>query len=164
MQDLSLHILDIVENSIRAHARLVEILIIEDEANDVLEIDIKDDGEGMSEEMAARATDPFFTTKADRRIGLGLPFLADACREAGGSFDLTSAPGAGTQVRARFRYGHPDRKPIGEIAATLETLIVAHPGVEFVYEHRNPWGVTRLDTRQLQESCPSDEGTRTDDD
>ena len=150
MEDLSLHVLDIVENSIRANAKVVEITIAEDETTDVLVLEIKDDGEGVPPDMVPRLTDPFFTTKDGRRFGLGLPFLAQACREAGGSLDLSSAVGEGTHIKAVFRHSHPDRKPIGKMGATLETLVVAHPAVDFVYEHREGPTVMRLDTRELR--------------
>lgn len=150
MEDLSLHVLDIVENSIRSEAKLVEISLVEDEENDVLELTVEDDGKGMPTDVVSRAPNPFFSTKTSRQFGLGLPLLAQACREAGGSFDLSSAVGKGTRVRAVFRYSHPDRKPIGRMALTLETLVVAHPAVDFVYEHRIGSRVARLDTRQLR--------------
>ena len=149
MQDLSLHVLDIAENSVRADATLVEILLVEDERNDTLELEVKDDGTGMDAEMAPRATDPFFTTKQGRRCGLGLPLLAQACREAEGGFQISSTPGTGTHIRATFRYSHPDRKPVGDMMMTLATLVTGNRGVDFVYEHRKDSQVTRFDSRQL---------------
>ena len=150
MEDLSLHILDVVENSLRSHAKLVEITVAEDEEQDLLTLEIRDDGNGMDTEKCARAGDPFFTTKPGQRFGLGLALLAQAAREAEGEFQVSSSPGAGTMVRATFRYGHPDRKPLGDLAATLETLVAGNPGVDFVYEHRAGAGTARLDTRELR--------------
>ena len=150
MQDLSLHILDVVENSLRSKARLVEIRLIEDLERDVLVLQIKDDGEGMDPETLSRATDPFFTSKADKKVGLGLALLAQAAREAGGKLELSSSRGAGTTVRATFRNSHPDRKPMGDMAATLQTLVGGNPDVDFLYEHRKGTEITRFDTRELR--------------
>ena len=151
MEDLSLHILDIVENSLRSQARLVRISVVEDMEQDLLTLEIADDGRGMGPQDRARAADPFFTTKPGRRFGLGLALLAQAAREAEGDFRVSSLPGAGTTVRATFRWGHPDRKPLGDISATLETLMVANPEVGFVYEHRRGAEVVRFDTREVRQ-------------
>jgi signal transduction histidine kinase len=115
MQDLALHILDIVENSLAASARRVAILIVDDTRQDLLSIEIKDDGKGMDAEAKRRALDPFFTTRTTRRVGLGLPLLAQAAREAEGSFEITSRRGKGTIVKASFRRSHPDCRPVGDI-------------------------------------------------
>ena len=150
MQDLSLHILDVVENSLRSKARLVEIRLIEDLERDVLVLQIKDDGEGMDPETLSRATDPFFTSKADKKVGLGLALLAQAARESGGTFDISSSRGVGTTVRAVFQNSHPDRKPMGDMAATLQTLVGGNPDVDFLYEHRKGTEIARFDTRELR--------------
>ena len=123
VKDLSLHILDVVENALRSKASLVEILLIEDPERDVLVLQIKDDGEGMDPETLNRATDPFFTSKGAKKVGLGLALLAQAARESGGKLELASSRGAGTTVRAVFQHSHPDRKPLGDMAATLQTLV-----------------------------------------
>jgi len=149
VKDLSLHILDIVENSIRAQAKRVEISVVEDEEKDLLALEIKDDGKGMAQEILNQAAGPFFTTKAGRRIGMGLALLAQATKEANGNFEISSAPGGGTRIEATFRYSHPDRKPLGDIPVTLETLIAGNPGVDFLYEHRRGTEATRLDTREV---------------
>ncbi len=149
MKDLSLHILDIVENSIRAQARRVEISVVENEEKDLLALEIKDDGKGMAQETLNQAPQPFFTTKEDKRIGMGLALLAQATREAAGEFEISSTPGVGTRIKATFRYSHPDRKPLGDIPVTLETLIAGNPGVDFMYEHNKGKEVTRLDTREV---------------
>ncbi len=150
MQDLSLHILDIVENSLAAGARKVEIRIEEDSAADRMKVEITDDGCGMDEEMARKALDPFFTTKTVRRVGLGLPLFAEACRMTGGELSLQSCPGKGTTVRATFQCSHIDRKPLGPMADTLMTLIIGHPEVELAYEHRKDGKAFSLDTREIK--------------
>jgi len=151
MEDLSLHILDVVENSLRAQARRVEISLIEDAERDLLSLEVRDDGRGMSPEACARAADPFFTTKPGRKAGLGLALLAQAAREAGGEFRITSRPNDGTTVRATFRRSHPDRKPLGDLSATLKTLVVGHPEVHFIFERKVGGTVQRLDSRQLRD-------------
>ena len=148
MEDLSLHILDIAENSIAADARRIEIRIEEDRAKDVLAIEIKDDGNGMDEEMQRKVLDPFFTTRTTRKVGLGLPLLAQASRESEGTIDIDSAPGRGTTVRAAFRYHHLDRKPLGDIHETLRTLVVGHPEIEFLLEHTKDGSTCRFDTKE----------------
>ena len=149
MKDLSLHILDIVENSIRAEANQVEISVVEDEEKDVLTLKIEDNGEGMNKEILSRAAQPFFTSKPGRRVGMGLALLAQAAREASGKFEIASTPETGTRIKATFLYSHPDRKPLGDIPATLETLIAGNPKVDFIYEYRKGLEITRLDTREV---------------
>ncbi len=152
MEDLSLHILDLVQNSVRAEAKLIEIALAGDRAEDLLTLEIRDDGKGMDSETCARAADPFFTTKPDRRIGMGLAMLAQAAKEAEGDFQVASRPGAGTLVTASFRWSHPDCKPLGDIAETLETLVTAHRGIDFVYEQREGEEVARFDTREIRKT------------
>ena len=152
MKDLSLHILDVAENSIRAEAKRIEISIVEDVENDVLTLEITDDGKGMDPEMARRAAEPFFTTKSERRIGLGLALLARAAREAGGQFELSTSPGAGAKVRASFRYSHPDRKPLGDMAATLRVLVGGNPGLDLSYHHKKGARIVSFDTREPRPS------------
>jgi len=149
MEDLSLHILDIVQNSTRSEAKLIEISVVEDVEHVMLTLEIRDDGTGMEPEQCVRAADPFFTTKAGRRIGLGLALLAQATREADGEFEVSSHPHAGTTVRATFRYSHPDRKPLGDISASLQALVAGHPEVDFIYEHTAGPKTIRVDTRQV---------------
>jgi hypothetical protein len=135
LEDLSLHILDVVENAIAARARRVEISILEEIEEDRLTIEVKDDGIGMDEEVRQRAADPFFTTRTSRRVGLGLSFLSQAAEEAGGKLEIDSLPGDGTKVRATFRYGHIDRKPLGNMTETIVMIILGNPDVDVHYLH-----------------------------
>jgi len=135
VEDLSLHVLDIVENSTRAGATRVEIRIVEDRKNDLLTLEITDNGKGMDAETKERLLDPFFTTKTTRRVGLGLPLLAQAARDAGGKLEVDSAPGKGTRVVASFKWSHPDRKPLGDMLMTIKTIMVSNPGLVLEYEH-----------------------------
>jgi len=135
MQELSLHILDITENAVAAGARQVFIAMTEDRVEDRLMLEIRDDGTGMDAADLKQVLDPFFTTKKVRRVGLGLPLLAQAAEDAGGSFAIQSEPGKGTVVTAVFRLTHMDRQPLGDLAGTLVTLITGNPEVHFVYRH-----------------------------
>jgi hypothetical protein len=150
MLDLSLHILDIAENSTRAGAKTVIIDITEDEAGDRLIIEIKDDGAGMDGEMLRKALDPFFTSKKVRRVGLGLPMLAEAAERAGGRLQIESAVGAGTRVRVEFQHTHIDRQPLGDIPGTFMALIAGNPDVNFEYRHRKGGGTFALDTAEIR--------------
>jgi len=135
LEDLSLHILDVVENAIAAKARRIEISVLEEIEEDRLTIEIKDDGIGMDEEVRQKAADPFFTTRTSRRVGLGLSFLAQAAEEAGGKLEIESRPGDGTKVKATFQYGHIDRKPLGSMTETIVMLFLGNPDVDFHYIH-----------------------------
>ncbi|MFQ6066547.1 MAG: ATP-binding protein [bacterium] len=151
MEDLSLHILDIVENSIRALAKRIKIRIEENIEKDWLTIEIEDNGQGMDEETLQKALDPFFTTKATHRVGLGLPLLHQAARETGGKLEISSEVGKKTRIRATFRYSHPDRKPLGNIKETLLALAAGYPGVDFVYEHKRKDTIYRWDTKKIKD-------------
>ncbi len=150
MEDLSLHILDIVENSIRARASKINIKVVEDTRRDLLTIEIKDDGKGIDEETMKKVLDPFFTTKATRKVGLGLALLKQSARESGGDVEIISKVGTGTRVKAIFNYSHIDRKPLGDIAATLVTLIAGNPEVDFICEHISDESKYRIDTEEIR--------------
>ena len=150
MEDLSLHILDIAENSIRAGANLIKISIDEDMEKDKLVIKIEDNGRGMSSEELEQALNPFFTTKENKKVGLGLSLFSEAARMSGGNMEITSGEKGGTEIRAIFKYGHIDRKPLGNIKDTLETLIIGNPNVDFLYQYRKGEKKISLDTRQIR--------------
>jgi anti-sigma regulatory factor (Ser/Thr protein kinase) len=152
MEELSLHILDIAENAIRAGARNIEIHVEENLKNDRLTITIRDDGAGMDPETRRHALDPFFTTKEDKRVGLGLPLLGAAARRAGGEIQIRSQAGRGTEVTATFQHSHIDRQPLGDTAETMQMLIVGNPDVEFVFGHRRPQGTCHLETRGIKKA------------
>lgn len=150
MIELALHILDIAENSTRAGADLVEITVEEDLARDTLVLEIKDNGCGMDEQTAERVMDPFYTTKKVRRVGLGLPMLAQAARGTGGGFELVSRPGKGTRVTARFGHSHIDRQPLGDVAGSITALILGNPEIDFLYTHSRNGRTYVLDTREIR--------------
>jgi len=135
MEDISLHILDIAENSIRAKARNINIMIIEDKKNDLMTLTIEDDGVGMNDIAKEHALDPFFTTKKSKKVGLGLAFIAHSAEEAGGAMSIESEPGRGTKVTATFRLGHIDRKPLGNLNETIKCLKVTHPDINITSDH-----------------------------
>jgi len=136
MEDLSLHILDIAENSIRADAKTIGIEITEDEREDQLIVCIKDDGKGMDEETICNVLDPFFTTKSGKRTGLGLALLSQAAQQTGGDVKIDSEPGRGTKITAVFRISHPDMKPMGDILQTMAALLASDPLIRFVYDYQ----------------------------
>jgi len=150
MEDLSLHILDVAENSITAGANTIQIRIIEDTKNNLLCIEIVDNGKGMDEDTIKMAYDPFFTTKFTRRVGLGIPLLAQAARESMGDISIISKKGEGTAITANFQYNHIDRKPLGNITETLIVLITANPEIDFVFEHRKDGHTYCIDTAEIK--------------
>lgn len=143
-----MHILDIAENSIASSAGRIEIRIEEDTGRDVLTIEIKDDGKGMDEQTLHKTLDPFFTTRTTRRIGLGLPLLAQAARQTDGKIELDSKPGQGTTVKATFSLSHLDRQPMGDMQETIRTLVAGHPEIDFLYEHKTNDSIYHFDTRE----------------
>jgi len=151
MLELALHVLDIAENSSRAHSSLIEITIVEDLGRDIFSLEIKDNGQGMDAQAMEKALDPFYTTKKVRRIGLGLPMLKQAANTAQGGFSLQSEVGKGTVVHAEFKHSHIDRQPLGDIAGVITMLILGNPDIEIVYTHRKNGNTYILDTRELRE-------------
>jgi anti-sigma regulatory factor (Ser/Thr protein kinase) len=150
MLELALHILDIAENSIRAEANLVRILIREDWPKNLFLMRITDNGQGMSPEAQQKALDPFYTTKKVRKVGLGLPMLSEAAARTGGKMTLRSKPGIGTTVSATFRLNHIDRQPLGNIASALIAVIVGNPGIDIIYKHEVNGRKYLLDTRDIK--------------
>lgn len=150
MEDLSLHILDVAENGIRAGADLIEITVEENVESDRLAVTIRDNGRGMEPEFLAKVLDPFTTTRTTRKVGLGLSLFQQSAQEADGDLSIESTPGVGTTVRAVMSHGHIDRKPMGDMAATVTTLIEGNPHVDFVYTHRKNEREYILDTREIR--------------
>ena len=149
MEDLSLHILDVVENSITANASKIIIKIREEKEKDLLVIEIKDNGKGMNEETVKKVLDPFYTTRTTRRVGLGLSLLQQAAKESNGVFEINSKPGVGTEIKASFQDSHIDRKPIGDMNSTIVTLITSHPEINFIYEYEDEEGNYVLDSKEI---------------
>lgn len=151
MTELSLNVLDIAQNSIKARASLVRISVSRDTAARWLSISVEDDGCGMTPEQVAQVTDPFYTSRTTRKVGLGVPFFKYAAESTGGSFTIQSEPGTGTTVTAVFTLSHIDRMPLGDITSTIHTLVVYHPDTEFLYRYRYNDRSFVLDTREFRE-------------
>jgi len=150
VRDISLHILDIVENSVRAKADLIEISMALDKMKDTLTVSIADNGHGMSEEMLLRVRSPFTTSRTTRNVGLGIPLFAASCEKTGGSLDLTSTVNVGTTVVATYRYSHIDRPPLGDIAETVYTLTLLNPDIDFALTAKNADDAFVYDTREIK--------------
>ncbi len=149
MKELSLNILDITYNSIKAKASKIEITVIENQKDNQIEISIGDNGCGMSEEFLQQVTDPFITTRTTRKVGLGIPLFKQSAEDTGGSFSITSAVGEGTTVTATFGMDHLDRMPIGDMSSTVISLIQANDQIRFIYRHKTDKGEFILDTDDL---------------
>jgi len=131
VRELSLHLLDIAENSIAAKAKNITIQVEEDGRKDTLTMLVKDDGVGMSPEVAARVTDAFYTTRTTRKVGLGLPLLKLAAEECNGFLKVESIEGKGTSITVQFKRSHIDRMPLGDLASTYLSLLITNPQVHW---------------------------------
>lgn len=150
MTEISLNILDIAQNSIRAEATLISIIIRINNNNDSLKIIIKDNGKGMSREQLEKAVDPFYTTRTTRKVGMGIPFFKEAAESSGGYFDISSRVDEGTEIEAVFRISHIDRMPLGDINSTIYTLITCNTDIDFVFIYLYDNKEFRLDTREFK--------------
>lgn len=151
MPEISLNILDVAENSVRADATLIEITVSVQPSEDTLSVRVKDNGCGMTPEQVARVQDPFFTTRTTRKVGLGVPFFRQAAESTGGSFQIDSVKGKGTEVRAVFGLSHIDRMPLGDISSTIHTLVVFNGNIDFRYTYIYGEKSFVLDTREMRE-------------
>lgn len=151
LPEISLNVLDIAQNSIRAEADLIEIGVYIDRKADTLTVIINDNGCGMTAEQIAHVEDPFFTTRSTRKIGLGVPFFKMSAIITGGSFEITSEVKVGTKVKAVFVLSHIDRMPLGDINSTIHTLVTYNTNIDFVYTYEFDGQSFVLDTRQMRE-------------
>ncbi|MEN3202410.1 MAG: ATP-binding protein [Atribacterota bacterium] len=158
MKELSLHILDLVENALRAGAQRIVISVCEDSKRDLLEITVEDDGVGMDEETKKRALDPFFSTKG-KRVGIGLPLIAQLATQCGGKLEIISEKGKGTRVQVTFQKSHIDLPPLGDLSETLSVLLVSHPEVEFVFSHEVDGSGWSFNSRELFEKLGIEENS-----
>lgn len=152
MRTLAEHILDIVQNSVRAKATLIEIIVAESKKNNLCLLTIKDNGCGMSAELLKQATNPFFTSRKTRKVGLGIPLLKQNAEAAGGTFSLESEPGKGTTLCAGFQLENVDRPPTGDIYEALYLLLLSYREIELVYRHKTDKGDFRISTSELDEA------------
>ncbi len=155
MKELSLNILDVAENSVKAGASLTQIVLTE--KDQVLTLEIIDDGCGMSEDVVRSVTDPFYTTRTTRKVGMGIPLLKLASEQTGGELTISSTTAEadpinhGTHVTATFYMDHIDFTPLGDVEATVLTLIQGHPDTDFLFKHEKSGCMVKLDTRELRE-------------
>ncbi|HPS62749.1 MAG TPA: ATP-binding protein [Bacteroidales bacterium] len=146
--------MDILQNSIRAGASQIKVEIEEDIPGKTLTLEINDNGRGMSEMDLSHATDPFFTTRTTRRVGLGLPLLKQNCERTGGHFSLESQPGTGTRVRAEFVTKHPDRLVLGDIPGVVMLTVAANPSIAIHYRHQSDGGSYQFLSDEVRQSLP----------
>ena len=151
MRELSLHILDITENAVRAGASLIRIEVLEDTCAHTLTIGIYDNGSGMDEETVNRVLDPFYTTRTTRKIGMGIPLFKMAAEQTGGSFHLSSKLCFGTNVQAKFKTDHVDCTPLGDMNETMLTLLTMHEDIDFYYRRKCDEREFVLNTMELRE-------------
>lgn len=151
MNEIALHILDIVQNSIRAEASKIEIMIDEDKVKDVFEIVIVDNGKGMTDEQLKEVDDPFFTTRTTRNVGMGIALLKQGAEQTGGRLEVHSEPGKGTQLKAFYHHAHVDRPILGDMAGTMTLLIGANPKIRFIYNHQTNLSSFEFDTNEVLE-------------
>lgn len=136
MREIALHVLDVLQNAVDACATRVVLTVCEDRPADWLTVTVADNGRGMDAGAVGKTLDPFYSTRTTRHVGLGLPLLAAAAERAGGGLSILSAPGEGTTVEARFRLSHPDRQPLGDMAATVLAFLLAERSPDLRYVHR----------------------------
>jgi hypothetical protein len=136
LRELSLHLLDIAENSVAANATQVKIVVIEDSKIDLLQMSVEDNGKGMDAEMAARVVDPFVTSRTTRKVGLGIPLLKEAAEACNGFLKVTSQIGQGTTIFVQFQLSHIDRMPLGNLSDTFLQLLIANPLIHWIFECR----------------------------
>ncbi len=151
MTELSLNVLDVAQNSVTAKASLIEISVIVDTSADLLTIIISDNGCGMTKEQLENVTDPFFTTRTTRKVGLGIPFFKMAAESTGGSFEINSEPGVGTVVKAVFCLSNIDRMPLGDMTSTMTTLVTFNDNIDFLYRFMIDKREFVLDTKEFRE-------------
>jgi hypothetical protein len=142
--------MDIAENSIAAGATKIEITVKEDITENLFYICIKDNGSGMDEATLKKATDPFFTGRTVRRVGLGLPLFKQNAERTGGRFEIKSRPNCGTEVTGCFILDHLDRPPLGDVANTIVIMAAANRSVHFIYTHSTPKGEFVFDTKKIK--------------
>ncbi len=150
MRELSLNILDLVQNSIVADAKLIKISISEEDKPSKLIIKIEDDGCGMTEDQVKCVTDPFYTTRKTRKVGMGIPLFKMAAEMTGGNFSIKSKPNVGTCIIAEFNKESIDMIPLGDINSTILLLIKCNPELDFIYNRTINGKCFTFDTREIR--------------
>lgn len=155
MRELSLHIMDIVQNSIEAGASFIEIAVDENTISDYLKIVIKDNGRGMDKDMLSHIKDPFVTTRTSRKVGLGISLFEAACRRCEGNLNIESTQRVGTALTAVMKYSHIDRAPLGKLQDTIISLLL-YPDIDFLYRHKFNGNEFTFDTREVRKIVGND--------
>jgi len=150
MKEIALHILDIAENSINAGADRVLISVMDEDSTGFQSIRIEDNGSGMNEEEACRVSDPFYTSRTTRRVGMGIPLFCQHAEMAGGGLKIHSENGVGTTVEARFQLDHPDRQPLGDLEGSWILLVSSNPGIEWELKCETGNGIFCISTSQIR--------------
>jgi len=151
MKDLSMHIMDIMQNSVVAGASLITMEIAESRKDNFWQFSISDDGCGMDANTLAKVTDPYYTSRTTRKVGLGIPLLKQNAERCGGFLNMESEPGKGTTLVSRFELTHLDRPVLGDVPGVIVLTVSAHPEIEFVYTHKTNDGEFVFDTREIKE-------------
>jgi len=151
MREISLNILDLAQNSIKIEASLIKIDVKVSKNENIIEFIIEDNGSGMTDEQVEMVTDPFFTSRTERKVGLGIPFCKLACEQAGGSFSVKSEKDVGTVVHATFTYDHIDRQPMGDLSSTMLFVMTASEKSDVVFNYKSDDDELSLDTREIKE-------------
>lgn len=152
MKTLSDHILDIAQNSLNAKSTLIKITVEMDKKNDLCIVKITDNGCGMSREILEQATNPFFTTRKTRKVGLGLSLLKQNAERANGKFSIHSELNKGTEVEATFQYSNVDRPELGDVWNTLYLTMLSNSNVEIIYEHITNWGRFKISSGEIRDN------------
>ncbi len=150
MQDLSLHIFDIAENPINGEASRITVIINESKTSNLLTMEISDNGRGMDDDMFNHAENPFYTTRTSRKVGLGIPLLGQAAKDCGGEMKIETKKGEGSKIKVSFQHNHIDRKPLGDITATITVLIVGNPHIDFIFQLMREDEELLIDTAELK--------------
>lgn len=150
MTEISLHIMDLVQNSIRAKASFIDIDVSESLHENKLYIRITDNGTGMSADVLKKASDPFFTSRTTRKVGLGISLYKQLVEQCNGTVTLTSNEGEGTTLTSAMDLNNIDRQPMGDIAGVLVLLMAANTGIQFRYSHTTEKGKYVVDTEEIK--------------
>jgi anti-sigma regulatory factor (Ser/Thr protein kinase) len=151
MTELALHIMDIMQNSIMANANRIELRIYENLSEDMLLIEIIDNGYGMDSTAINMSIDPFFTTRTTRKVGMGLPLFKQAAEQCQGSFHIESEPGVGTRLVVTMKRSHVDRQPMGDLPGVMSLIVASNPDIDFVYKHTTEEGEFIFDTKKIKQ-------------
>ncbi len=153
MRELSLNILDVSQNSISAHAELIEIEVEQDTIKGEMRISISDNGKGMTPEQTKKVIDPFYTTRTTRKVGMGIPLFKMAAEMTGGTFTIesqTDKKDKGTKIVAIFNTRSTDFTPLGDISSTISLLIAMNTRIDFIYRHSMDGRAFALQTSELK--------------